>query len=325
MIHSFLNRLPSKIQRVSAIALAVILNRDDGTGITEIISDRIKWSTLARVGRSHAVRLTVFAPLIGYIVLFNYQTIDIIILSDDFLDSIGVSVEYRDKYSLDSLYYTYFGLVFLGLGSILFAIFCPDVIKEALSAEEYSNKTEMDRSPVLAKSNLMFVLDSYFSHNRNVESDNIPHDPEYPNSLENDFYNLISEMFHDVDFKYGPHVVIGSGSSEVDRLAGEIENERNELYSRFYLPSGYPNIHEIAEAVWGNPKVIWEFTQPFRSLSSKYAKDIAFVQYTTYNYSRLNIRRYIFLFYTLGFVFISIPSISMFVRILFSVLRRLVS
>lgn len=93
-----------------------------------------KWTDLRRLGNSKIVKSTVLIPLIGYLILFNEDIVAAAQMSDDLVGrsillnvlfdvvTPAMEVSYR-------LYFIYFGLTSIAVGSILFQLFCPHLIK----------------------------------------------------------------------------------------------------------------------------------------------------------------------------------------------------
>lgn len=82
----------------------------------------VTWESLGKIYRSKAVNLTICIPFIGYLLLLNDQAAALTLFT--------AVIDETPAASLVRLYQIYFGLVFLGLASILYMIFCPRVIKE---------------------------------------------------------------------------------------------------------------------------------------------------------------------------------------------------
>jgi len=87
------------------------------------------WVSLRSIGNSYAVRLTILIPLIGYVILFNEKLVEWSrLLTEVGGDKTGISFR---------LLCIYFGLVFVGMGSTLYSVFCPDRVKRYPRASDY--------------------------------------------------------------------------------------------------------------------------------------------------------------------------------------------
>ena len=143
------------------------------------------WENIRKIGRSKIMTLTIFIPIIGYMIIFNEQLIHLFELSENLFSSITVTNSTdKDVVSEDSktrLFYFYFGFTFLGLGSLLFQVFCPNLIKEHGSDREFIKEELSLMTTKRAKS----ILD--FLHNKvpekNDELVKLQNDIGFPNSV----------------------------------------------------------------------------------------------------------------------------------------------
>ncbi len=93
-----------------------------------------KWEVLRRFGNSYLVRASVIMPLLGYFILFNDEIVRFIRL--DIL--LGVDARTRlDGTQLMNIRFVYFGLFFLGVGSAVYSVFCPEIIKNHNDSTAY--------------------------------------------------------------------------------------------------------------------------------------------------------------------------------------------
>jgi len=92
----------------------------------------LPWTRLRSLSNSTAVKLTVFIPLIGYIVLFNSYVVDYLALSRHLFSSGDTisNISWR-------LIFIYFGLIFLAIGSAIYQFFCPVEIKQFATSADY--------------------------------------------------------------------------------------------------------------------------------------------------------------------------------------------
>jgi hypothetical protein len=87
-----------------------------------------KWAALRALGQSRIVSLTILAPFIGYIVLFNQNVVDFLKLSGEAIG--GMSPADAMLSTLNRLRQIYIGLASLGIASIVFKGACPSVISQ---------------------------------------------------------------------------------------------------------------------------------------------------------------------------------------------------
>ena len=95
------------------------------------------WEGLTRIGRSRLISLTIFVPVVGYLIIFNENVIQLLELSKALFPDNGTN-NFKIWFSnLDRLFYIYFGLMLLGLASILYQLYCPTLIKEHRNDRNY--------------------------------------------------------------------------------------------------------------------------------------------------------------------------------------------
>lgn len=187
----------------------------------------IPWSALASVGNSSPARLTALAPLIGYLIIYNQLIADFFFLSKG--GGIGAEpVTVLDLLGDLKLTLLYFGLIFFGIGAILFAVFAPTSIKKYKTPEEYvlamgaaqtewlivDSLTRVGRSAWKGEyyenpdsygnislsftEETMFQLDAILEHAGHHAFDDEPHpDNSEPSEPEIRFYNALGNVMRD--------------------------------------------------------------------------------------------------------------------------------
>lgn len=107
----------------------------------------ISWSSIRRIGQSRLLRLTIIVPFLGSVILFNQAVVDLLSISPELVRRwFHLASERSDEakatahiVTLARLYFMYFGLSFLGFGSAIFALFCPEAIKEYPSVTNFQS------------------------------------------------------------------------------------------------------------------------------------------------------------------------------------------
>ena len=93
----------------------------------------IEWNNIKKIGQSKIVGMTIMVPIFGYLIFFNDFLINFFKDYMSFLQTISKNnITINDK-----LFYLYFGFSFLGVASILYKIFSPNLINEYISMREY--------------------------------------------------------------------------------------------------------------------------------------------------------------------------------------------
>jgi hypothetical protein len=96
------------------------------------------WNRLSLIGTSKVISLTIFVPFIGYLILFNNELVNYFVLSSELVGTPDTTSGLGNETIL-RLYFLYYGLIFLGLSSIIFSFLCPDVIKDHKTEFGYIN------------------------------------------------------------------------------------------------------------------------------------------------------------------------------------------
>jgi hypothetical protein len=97
----------------------------------------MKWSTLRTIAQSRAAEITILVPIIGFFIVFNQNFIELVRLTPTFAESlagrasqVGSAANAEvTQVTLGRLYFLYFGLSFVGFASLLFRMGCPDIVK----------------------------------------------------------------------------------------------------------------------------------------------------------------------------------------------------
>lgn len=93
------------------------------------------WNNLKSLGNSKAIKMTMFIPVLGYLILFNEHIISLISSAFEITKLSGENSISRNNY-----YFLYFGLTIVGTATFLFQLFCPSFIKEYQSIRDYTEK-----------------------------------------------------------------------------------------------------------------------------------------------------------------------------------------
>lgn len=101
------------------------------------------WSYLGLVGKSLPVRSTALIPVIGYLILFN-EFVATQLSASIFVEIAG---DAQPESLSSTLFLIYFGLFFLGIGSMLFTTRCPKTLKSNASVHSYVESEKSLLSP----------------------------------------------------------------------------------------------------------------------------------------------------------------------------------
>ncbi|WP_442581662.1 hypothetical protein ACSBOB_06675 [Mesorhizobium sp. ASY16-5R] len=142
------------------------------------------------------MRLTILVPFIGSFLLFNEVTVRLLSLPSFTLKDFGMDAPVQTFPK--NLYFTYFGLCSLGIGSILFSFFCPTEIADEINIKKFViDSPSSSDSPVIAKDDFHRVLNIRFEHI--YASDDDTERLDYPDELKGNFDSLMGELYKSFD------------------------------------------------------------------------------------------------------------------------------
>ena len=127
------------------------------TALRKKINAIIPWSSISSVGNSTPARLTILAPLIGYLVIYNQFIAEFFFLSNANPDLPQESHSLLDLFRELKLTFLYFGLLLFGVGAMFFAAYAPRNIRKYKSPEEYVLKMDAAQTEWLVVDNLTRV------------------------------------------------------------------------------------------------------------------------------------------------------------------------
>lgn len=99
------------------------------------------WTILRTLGNSPAVKLTIFIPVVGYLVILNENVLQYLELSRVVYgtpsDQLSAMPALSTAHVTWQLLFVYFGLSIIALAATLYALKCPEIIKRFSSSIDY--------------------------------------------------------------------------------------------------------------------------------------------------------------------------------------------
>lgn len=270
----------------------------------------ISWSTIRRIGQSRILALTIIVPFLGSLLLFNQYVVDLLTISPNLVQrwfhiADANPSETAQRITFARLYYVYFGLSLLGMGSALFALFCPLDVKSYASPIEYIREEAPLLSP--ARIELMIPTIAYqFSHwlgdEPNTERGLLQRLGE-PHDFISLFSMILSEAYRKL-----PH----DDQGEIDP---EGDLEQDHPYEDF---RGRPDPPKIAYTIHSGARIQEGFVQSlFEILTGTfYRNDIMTLHYMSQDHSKPLVRLIVSGFYAAGFILLLIPTAITFLRLI---------
>lgn len=255
------------------------------------------WSSLRTLGQSPLMKLTILAPFLGWIVLFNDQVIQFLSVSPEVIDNwlTGKEVSQNAKpFTVGRLIYAYMGLSILGLAAGAFSLMCPEEIKRSASRREF--RAEGQNST--ATQAMILLQQAAESHLFAVTSRRVRTKFAYPKELIFHWNMLCDQMVLQIDASFaGGRRTADAGLRE--RVPGR---ERGEQVSIIVL------------------RADTELAREFKDKALAFCGDLLDLRFEARDHSNPAARAAIFIGYALGFTILLIPTAQTF----FNVIRRLV-
>lgn len=276
----------------------------------EYFSETISWSFLGHIGQSKAVKLTILMPFVGYLIFFNSHIKDFLEISYINLNSNHNSIDQNGKMEIvtfNRLIFVYFGLLSLGIGSVLYSIFAPEEIKQNPLANNYVIFYNTIATPEITKFSLNRLLRLYSEAGTDEERSRLfRFKPlNFPRIVADRLHSFIEKVYDNTDF------------GEEGKNPGI-----NEFLQRFRSGSGYILTDQIVMVMYRSLKVISYFSRLLINVAINYRNDVFFIEHLAMTYSKFFLRLTTFVFFVLGFLFLSIPTLETTFRILWDLLEH---
>ncbi|SOE16278.1 hypothetical protein SAMN05877838_1139 [Hoeflea halophila] len=267
------------------------------------------------------MRLTAIIPLLGVVLIFNDNTSKIFSLAPYFLEDIGQLN--GNQFSLNTLYFTYFGLCSLGFGSIIFSLACPSDIQTQPNQLEYVSSTPIGDSKNLAKSHLRYVVQAFAkAHEYDFDREDYRANYSYPDTLIGEMNGLLEELYNAAE---SADIAESDESAEVGATpdgSAEVEYEDIPDFMEVMNGAGYYDFTKYGIAMANEVRINWVYTVPFYGQAPNFSRDIAYIKYQTDEYSRFSARMLTLIFYIFGLIILSIPTVQTFYLLSVNVLYR---
>lgn len=276
----------------------------------------IPWSSIRRIGQSRLLSLTIIVPFLGSVILFNQAVVDSLSISPEVVRRwFHLASERSDEAALTAhsltisrLYFVYFGLSFLGFGSAVFALFCPESIKEYPSVTNYQSV----EAPLATKPRFRILL----RHAAN-------HFCFWQWNIEDDFYPLsaasrtLRKLGQPVDFRRLFMTVILEVYGSWCRTHGPAPDDHAQYQDE---DSGRLDPWKLARpmAFSRRTEEWWVDQVADTSFDVETRNDILALSYMAYDHSKPLWRLLTASFYVVGFALLLIPTFQTFYNVLSS-------
>ncbi|WP_441232591.1 hypothetical protein [Bradyrhizobium sp. 1200_D9_N1_1] len=288
----------------------------------------VPWSAIRRIGHSRLLSLTIAIPFLGSLLLFNQYVVDVLTLSPDLVRRwVNIpesgAAEAARQLTLSRLYYVYFGLTFLGFGSALFTLFCPQMVKD------YASPTEcvQAESAIVTPSRIALSVSAISTHYLVWSGD----DPltykmsdfvrraGWPIDFTNLCYVAILEVFNDVP----PALFPAREESPPTESTQSDDASSLNPDEPFYDLEGRPDPIAIAQSLVSGRRLVQWFVRAFGKAAATegHRNDMLTLHYMALDHSEPRLRLLVCLFFAIGFALLAIPTVLTFVRLASHMIR----
>lgn len=281
---------------------------------------KFPWSTIRRIGQSRLLALTIVVPFLGSLLLFNQSVVDILTLSPDVVrrwlhlpaDDLKTAAH---ALTLSRLYFVYFGLTFLGIGSALFVLACPVDIKNYASVIDYQRAEGALVSRPKVSLMLPFVTVEFGRWYGTEYFDGLSDRFWRRIATPSDFLTLYSAVIEDMYLQM-PRVL---DPPPVDPEEGPESLEDHPYLDDFARPEP----EKIANTLLSGRRMDRGFVHELEDVgfSDRFKHDLMALNYMANDHTKPFFRTIIVAVYGLGFFLLLIPTIATFFRVLDSIAR----
>lgn len=240
---------------------------------------------------------------------------------------INTSINSNDEYSLGKIYYLYFGLFSLGVGSIIYSLFCPENISTFPNCDDYTRSRIGLKSPTLCTSSFEKVCEIYARNGDYLDwrTRNWLDDISYSNKLGTLTHSLLMHIHGaspPIDFDEQEEVDASPKTETEKDTTDDYDFNYGDCSNGYMQPNGYINTGALAKDMVSAPRIIWIYTMPIKETAFQFQADVYYLEYMVDDLSSPIQRLACAITYAIGFILLLIPSLETFVRVLGHVLIR---
>jgi hypothetical protein len=266
--------------------------------ILSALSEGVRWSSLSKIGNSRVAAITIFAPIVGYLVVFNSTLSEYVTLVTPFAaEPAGLDV--IDYLHGKRLYFLYLGVLLVGLATVLYAALAPEPIKIAASAVDYVRHMSDLNTPNIIRDSFLSTIGIYLRYNNDEER----HPMFSGSSLSS--LERVSSTLH-------PFIrsMFEGANTDMDILEHDTPDEAEGGQQSFVTGSGYIRTDVIMEMLQSGRAVDRAFQYALLDEVIKHPKDVFFLEYISLDYSAFARRVTVAVVYAVGFILLLVPTIT---------------
>ncbi len=263
------------------------------------LSEGTRWSSLAKIGNSRIAAITIFAPIIGYLVVFNSTLSEYVALVTPF-GTESVELNLIDYLHGKRLYFLYMGVLAVGLATALYSALAPGPIKTAASAVEYVRHMSDLNTPNIVRDSFLSTIAIYRRYNNEEERHPMfsGSSLDSPERVSATLHPFIESMFQ-------------KSQTDFDVLESEARKDDGETVNEpIFTGSGYVRTDVIMEMLQSGRSVDRLFQYALLDQVVQNPKDVFFLEYISLDYSAFARRLVVAAVYATGFALLLIPTLT---------------
>lgn len=250
--------------------------------------DASTWTSLASIGESPLVRLTILVPFIGYFILYNDYALSFFSSSFEYLRGGGIEQQAPSS-ALHRLNMLYFGLTALGIASFAYTVSAPRELVRHRTEGDYLQYMSVISTPAMLRRSIYKTIDGYGLNAHSTEGMSLAK-LGFPDRLRTAIWDLIRDA---------------SGLAKPARGFNPTISE-----------TGYPVYDDLFEILYFRNAATKLAVGEFEHVLHYVEKDVWQLEYIRKNHSVPMVRLLVLGFYIVGFALLFYPSVDLTVRLL---------
>ncbi len=250
--------------------------------VLELATNRTRWSVLKNFTKFRAAQLTVLAPFVGYLIVFNadlrsYLNLDLPENAD---------AELVDWLRIQSLTFLYFGLVLYGAATTIFSACCPNKIKQNNNIIEYIQKMEVVKTPNLVRRRLSYTVYRFLERNSDERGNpffSYQH-PSFPQSAAAPLHQLIEKL-------------------------ASLAITDDPTVASLRTATGHWRTDTVMQSMHGENQIERLRWSPLFGAAFDLSKEVFYVSYRVDDFSLFWVRVSVLILFVAGLAFLAVPTI----------------
>ncbi|WP_170760382.1 hypothetical protein [Ruegeria lacuscaerulensis] len=245
--------------------------------------------------------MTILIPFVGYLVVFNPSFINF--FQQELPGGIPNTYDWFSELHGQRLVFLYFGLLFLGLGNLLFVILAPDALRKHSDVSGYITEMQGVASQTLIANKLTETVSRFLNANEGEARSPFFYGQSlsFPSEASGYLHDLIGNLWRDISPSKLPDLEL---SYETPGTFFE-----GSPYT-IYTGSGYLQTDNIMEIMTAGNAATFALLHLMHAEAEGRSKEVFFVEFYSLSFSKFLARAMVGLFFLLGFGALLVPTLT---------------